>query len=200
MFSALAVDVDERLPAAASSDLQIACHELRRFGDACPGVVEEEEQGVFDAASRRSAVRGLEQVLHLGLAEPADRLRRGLLRGNRTDTATPLDRFGIAAGDEACEGADRRQPLVAGLHGAAAVILEIVEELAHVPGREVLHRDPFDWLAGLGADERQQECEGIAVALLCVAGEVALGDDVFGQEAAQPGAERAGITHGLLLR
>ena len=104
---------------------------------------------------------------------------------------------GIAAGEEAREGADRRQPLVAGLHGAAAVILEMVEELAHAPCREILHRDPFNRFAGLAAYERQQEDEGVAVALLRVAGEVALGDDVFGQEAAQPGAEGAGITHGL---
>ena len=29
-------------------------------------------------------------------------------------------------------------------------------------------------------------------------GEVALGDDVFGQEASEPGAEGAGITHDFL--
>ena len=48
MFSPLAVDVDERVPAIASSDLQIARDELRGFGDARAGIVEEEEEGVFD--------------------------------------------------------------------------------------------------------------------------------------------------------
>ena len=92
---------------------------------------------------------------------------------------------GVAAGDEAGEGADRRQALVAGLRGAAAVILDMVEELSHAPGREIVHRKPLDRLTGLGADEREKEGEGVAVTLLRVAGEVALGDDVFGQEAAE---------------
>ena len=105
---------------------------------------------------------------------------------------------GVAAGDEAREGADHRQSLITGLDGAPAVVLEMVEELPHAPGREILHREPLDRFAGLGADERQQEGEGVAVALLRVAGEVALGDDVFGQEAAEPGTERAGITHDFL--
>ena len=105
---------------------------------------------------------------------------------------------GIAAGDEAREGTDRRQALVAGLYGAAPVILEMGEELQHAPGREILHREEVDRLAGPGANERQQEGEGVPVALLCVAGKVALGDDVFGQEAAEPGAERTELTHGRL--
>ena len=105
---------------------------------------------------------------------------------------------GVAAGDEAREGTDRRQPLVAGLRGAAAVILDMVEELSHAPGREIVYREPLDRRAGPGADEREKEGEGVAVTLLRVAGEVALGDDVFGQEAAEPGAEGAWITHGLL--
>ena len=74
----------------------------------------------------------------------------------------------------------------------------MVEELPHVLGREVVHREPLDRLAGSGADEREQEGEGVAVALLRVAGEVALGDDVFGQEAAALGAEGTRITHGRL--
>ena len=105
---------------------------------------------------------------------------------------------GVAAGDEARKGADRRQPLVAGLHGAAAVILEMGEELEHAPGWEIVNCKAVDGLAGPGRDERQQQGEGVPVALPGVSGEVALGDDVFGQEAAQPGAEGAGITHGFL--
>ena len=173
LFSTLAVDGDERVPAVAPPDLQIPRHQLRRLRDAGAGVVEEQEQGVFDPAPRRAAVGNLEQRLHLGLAEPADRLRRCLLQGNRTDIGAPLEIAGIAAGDEAGEGADRRQALVAGLHGAAAVILEMGEELQHTPGREILHRKPVDRLAGPGADERQQEGKGVPVALLRVASEIA---------------------------
>ena len=196
----LAEDVDERVVALASTDLQVPYDECGCFGDACAGVVEEEEEGVFDPASRRPGVGNLEQVVHLGPGEPADGLWDGLFRGDCTDAAAPFEMAWIAAGDEAREGADRREPLVAGLHGAAAVVFEVVEELPYAPGREVLNRDPIDGLADPGANEGEEEGEGIAVALLRVAGEVALGDDVLGEEAAQPGAERAGLTHGLLLR
>ena len=72
------------------------------------------------------------------------------------------------------------------------------EELKYAPGHEIVHRKPVDRLAGLGSGERQQECEGVPVTLLRVAGEIALGDDVFEQEPAQPGAERAELTHGRL--
>ena len=77
---------------------------------------------MFDPASRRPAVRNLEQHFHLGLAEPADRLRSCLLGGDGADTCAPLEMSGVAAGDEAGEGADRGQALIAGLRGAAAVI------------------------------------------------------------------------------
>ena len=125
-----------------------------------PDEVEEQEQGVFDPAPRRAAVGNLEQRVHLGLAEPADRLRRCLLQCNRADIGAPPEMAGIAAGDEAREGANRRQALVASLHGAAAVLLEMGEELQHAPGREILHGEVVDRLAGPGADERQQKGEG----------------------------------------
>ena len=198
VLSALAVDGHEWMTTVAAPDLQIPRHQVRRFGDARAAIVEEQQQGMFHPAPWSATVGDFKQGLHLRFAEPADRLRRGLLHGNRADIAAPLQVAGIATGDEACEGANRSQALIAGLHGAAAVFLDMGEELQHAPGREVVHRKPVDRLAGLGAHERQQESEGVPIALLRVPGEVALGDNVFGQEAPQPGAECTRITHGRL--
>ena len=50
MFFTLAVDVYEGVPAITSSDLEIARDELCGFRDARAGVVEEQEEGVFDPA------------------------------------------------------------------------------------------------------------------------------------------------------
>ena len=50
----------------------------------------------------------------------------------------------------------------------------------------------------LSADKRQQQLEAVAVALLRVAGEMALDDDVIGQKASEPRAERPVVTHGPL--
>ena len=197
-LSALAVERDQGVSAVASSDTQIVDCQLRCFGDACPGVVEKQKHAVLDPALMRAPVGHLEQRLHLGLAEPADRLRGGLLQGDGTDIGAPLQKRRVATGDESGEGADGRQALIAGGHGAAALGFQIGEKLKHARGCQVAQREAVDRLAGLGADERQQQGEGVPVALLRVGGEVALGDDVFGQEAAQPRAECLGITHGLL--
>ena len=197
-LSAFAVEGDQRVSAVASCDLKIASHQLRCFGDARPGVVEEQQHGVLHAPPWRAPVGYLEQRLHLCLAEPADRLGCGLLQGDRTDIGAPLQVGGIATGDEAGEGADCRQSLIARRHGAPAVVFEIGEELQHAPGLQILHREAVDRFAVLGADERQQQGEGVTVALLRVGGEVALGDDMFDQKAAQPRAECFRIIHGLL--
>ena len=107
-------------------------------------------------------------------------MRGGLLQGDRTDIGAPLQKRRIATGDESGEGADCRQALIAGGHGAAALGFQIGEELKHARRRKVAHREAIDRLADLGADERQQQREGVAVALLRVGGEIALGDDMFG--------------------
>ena len=86
----------------------------------------------------------------------------------------------IATGDESGEGADCRQALIAGGHRAAALDFEIGEELKHARGSKVAYREAVDRLAGLVTDERQQQGEGVPVALLRVGGEIALGDDMFG--------------------
>ena len=64
---------------------------------------------------------------------------------------------GIAAGDEAGEGADRRQTLIEGLHGAAAVVLQMGKELQDAPSIEIQQGEAVHRLADPGADERQQE-------------------------------------------
>ena len=64
-----------------------------------------------------------------------------------------------------------------------------------MPGREVADGQPVHRLAQLAADEGQQQAEGVPVALPGVPGEIAFGDDVFAQEAPEPGAERYNVRH-----
>jgi len=69
------------------------------------------------------------------------------------------------------------------------------EELQHVLGCEIAHRQPVYGLAQLAADERQQQAEGVAVAAAGVPGQIAFGDDMFAQEAPEPWAEGYEIRH-----
>ena len=105
-----------------------------------------------------------------------------------TNAADRRERSTVAAGDEADEGLDRRQALVAGLNLTTAVLLKVSEELQHSWRSDVLDVEAVYGLANLGADEWQQQCERVAVALLRTAGEAALGDDVVDQEAPELGA------------
>jgi len=62
---------------------------------------------------------------------PGDRLRRGLLDCDGADLRTPVEACRIPAGDEAGEGPDRRQALIAGLDRTTTVLLEMGKELQH---------------------------------------------------------------------
>ena len=45
----------------------------------------------------------------------------------------------IPAAHEAGEGPDGRKPLIAGPGGASALLLDMREELQHMPGCEIVH-------------------------------------------------------------
>ena len=64
-----------------------------------------------------------------------------------------------------------------------------------MPGGEIAHGQPVHGLAQLAADERQQQAEGVAVALAGVPGQIAFGDDMFAQEAPEPRAESYEFRH-----
>ena len=68
--------------------------------------------------------------------------------------AAPFDMGRIPAADEAGECPDGGKPLIAGPGGAAAIFLEMREELQHPPGGEIAHGQPVHRLAHLAADER----------------------------------------------
>ena len=116
------------------TDLQVAHFQLGRFGDARPGVVEEEQKRVFAPPPRRLSVGHLEHRLHLRPGQPSDRLRHGLLRRDGPDVTAPFDMGRIAAADEAGEGPDGGQPLIAGPDGAPSIFFEMREELQHHAG------------------------------------------------------------------
>ena len=48
-----------------------------------------------------------------------------------------------------------------------------------MPGGEIAHGQPVYGLAQFAADERQQQAEGVPVALAGVPGQIAFGDDMF---------------------
>ena len=59
------------------------------------------------------------------------------------------------------------------------LVLEVGEELEHPLGREVAHGQTIRRLSQFAGDERHQHFEGVPVAFLGVAGQIALGHHVF---------------------
>ena len=114
--------------------------------------------------------RLVKQSRHLASRHPRDRLRFGLLRRDGADLRTPVEMGRTAACDEAGEGPDRRQALVACLNRTAAFVLEMGQETQNAVRGEILDAQPFHRLARPCADMRRKQGEGVAVATLCVAG------------------------------
>ena len=155
-LASLAAEGNERMAGVAPGKFDVTDVQLYRLRDPSPGVVEEQQQGVFGSAPWCVAVGNREQSLHLVAGDPGDRTRHGFLGCNGADLRAPVEMGRIAARDEAGEGAQRRQALVAGLHRAAALLLEVGKELQHPRRREILDSQPVDRFASLVADEREQ--------------------------------------------
>ena len=69
------------------------------------------------------------------------------------------------------------------------------EELQHMTGCEIAYGQPVYGFAQFAADKRQQQAEGVPVALAGVSGQIAFGDNIFAQEAPEPRAEGYEVTH-----
>jgi hypothetical protein len=60
---------------------------------------------------------------------------------------------------------------------------------------EVLDAEEIDRLAYTPSGKRKQGAKGIAVAPLCITGEIPLADEVLQQKPPDPGAQQAAINH-----
>ena len=96
---------------------------------------------------------------------------------------------------KAGEGADGSKPLVAGSDLAAPRGLEVGEKSADEIRREIDHSETIDRLFLHPCDERDEQAERVAVAVLGIAGEIAFSDDMFQQKAPYPWAKQRVITH-----
>jgi hypothetical protein len=87
------------------------------------------------------------------------------------------------------EGVNSRQALVAGGNTAASGLLQIGKERTHVLGAQIGHRKLLDGLVQLGTGKRNQEREGVPIAVLRIARQIPFADKMFQEEAANPWTE-----------
>jgi hypothetical protein len=151
---------------------------------------------VVASTLRCSPVRCRQQSVDLRLFEIGNDSLHGLLERNRADLSGPFDMDRTVLADESRQGADGSEALVAGGNAAVTGSLEIREKEPDELSRDVNDRETIDRLAGLLCHEGDQLAERIAVAMLGVAGKIALGDDMLEQEAPDPRAKEGFVIHG----
>ena len=93
------------------------------------------------------------------------------------------------------KGTDGGKPLVTGGDFAATRGLEIGEKSTDEIGREIDDSETVDGLLLHLRDKWNEQSERVAVAVLSIAGEIALSDDMFQQKATNPWAKRGVLTH-----
>ena len=124
--------------------------------------------------------------------------RTVFLERNGADAAGPFDKCGIAHRDVAGEGPDCREAQVAGLHRAAAVLFQMAEEGCHAVGGQIFDREPLHCLAAALGHEGQQQRQAVPITLQGIDRQIALGREVFHEEALDPCAESGvAFRHGL---
>jgi hypothetical protein len=87
--------------------------------------------------------------------------------------------FGGTLGNEAGKRMDCCQPLIAGSDRAAALTFEVHKKASDQVRRQILDCQPINGLAGVLCREGHQEPERVAVAVLRVAGEISLADQML---------------------
>jgi hypothetical protein len=105
-----------------------------------------------------------------------------------------MDRAVLA--DESRQGADGGKALVACGDAAVTGDLNIGEKEPDELSRNIDDRETVDRLFGLLCHKRDQLAECIAVAMLGVAGKIALDYNMLEQEAPNPGAKESFVIHG----
>src|SRR5262245_54464939 len=84
---------------------------------------------------------------------------------------------------------DGGQALVARRHPTSSLVLDFLQKGSNPISREVFNPQPVYWPPHGSGHEGKEQTKRVAVALLRVAGEVTLADEVFQQEAPDPRAE-----------
>src|SRR5262245_6407065 len=96
---------------------------------------------------------------------------------------------------KAVEGSDGSEPLLAGGESALARGFELGKKAANKIRRYIDQQEAVDGLFPFLGHERNEQAKCVAVAVLSIAREVALSDDMFQQNPSDPSPEQRAVTH-----
>src|SRR5438046_8294915 len=90
---------------------------------------------------------------------------------------------------------DHCKPLVACRHTAPADLLQMLEELSHVFGSEMIDINLIDFLVGFAGDERDKQSQRIAITSLRIPRQIALAHQMLEKKAPHPRTEPSCFSH-----
>src|ERR1035441_827930 len=93
---------------------------------------------------------------------------------------------------------DGSQTLVAAGDAAFSLLFDVPQEGTQQVRIDIGDEQLICFLMCLGRSEHHEQPDCIAIALLCIAGQISLSNEVFHQEAPDPRTEILSIVHGVL--
>ena len=110
-------------------------------------------------------------------------------RGDREDALGDRERGGVADRGVGHERADRGEADVAGAGAVAPLVFEVLEEVEHERGVQVLERQRAGAFAGALLGEAEEQLERVTVALDGAGADASLLDQAPQEEVLQQGGE-----------
>src|ERR1035441_2558255 len=166
----------------ATMQVEIIDAQLGCFISSCSRVVHKKQQGAIPIAKYSGWGGSIKQSIDLRLFEIADWHGGRTLGLDGAELSTPVKIFGASFCDEAGERMDGRQTLIATGDAAFPLFFDVLQEGAQQVRIDVRDEQLVHFFMCLGSNEHHQQAHGIAIALLWLAGQIPLPDEVFQQE------------------
>ena len=153
------------------------------------GVVQKQKHRVVPAAESSAAVRFFQQRIQLILFQIAHQTARDLLRLDGLNLSAPVEVLWAIQADKACQGPDGREALISRRDPTAARHFHVLKECSRASQRQVSDLEPIEPSVGTAGNKRQELLQCVPIALLRVACEIPLDNEIFQQESADPVAQ-----------
>ncbi len=171
--------------------MSVGARQAGQLGCAQAGLRGEQDQCVVAAPDPGRSVGSREQRCDLGFGEVADQRAVKALGWDRENALDAGGVFWVAQRGKTKQRMDRCEPGVARPRAVVAVALEVVKERGDQPGVEVADVQRRRLLSCLAFNEAQEQAHRVAVAGDGVRADLALADEMLGEERLQRGSQSA---------
>src|SRR3972149_985554 len=170
---------------------------MRRLVSSSAGVVQEQKHCVVPAALVSAKVGPAQQRIQFVCLQVAHKWMRPFLRCDALNLTAPFQVFWAMRADESYQRMDRRKTLISRGDPTAATFFQILKESSGACWRDVFHVELVDPSVSDASNKRQELLQRIPIALLRIAGEIPLANEILQQKPADPGAQQIGVNHGI---